>query len=265
MLELVSPGEGNQLTWVVDASVRVGNDGYVNTSYTYNTTKDNSSYNCCVANTSTGLPVKDDPRKLNQSYSDFSFRDKLVFNGATPSWKGFHLGATLIGIGGTRYSFLVGGGTSLNGDFVLNNDLAYIYDPNDHATPDAIKKGMLDLLNNPDADKSIKDYINRSLGKIAERNGGVNPFFATVDLRLIKAITTLKRQKIELSADVFNFMNLLNREWGRNNNRGSTNLLNINGFDQTTQQYQYAVQNLSAQQIGGTPWRIQLGVRYSFQ
>ncbi len=119
VLELISPGKGNQLTWVVDASVRVGNDGYINTSYTYNTTKDNSTYNCCVANTSTGLPVKDDPRKLNYSYSDVNFRDKLVFNGATRSWKGFQLGATLIGIGDTRFSFLTGGGTSLNGDFVL--------------------------------------------------------------------------------------------------------------------------------------------------
>ncbi len=265
VLELISPGEGDQLTWVADASVRVGNDGYVNTSYTYNTTKDNSTYNCCVANTSTGLPVKDDPRKLNYSYSDVNFRDKLVFNGATPSFKGFQLGATLIGIGGTRYSFLVGGGTSLNGDFVLNNDLAFVYDPNDPATPDAIKKGINDLLNNENTDKSVKDYINNSLGKIAERNGGVNPFYTTVDLRLIKAVNTLKRQKIELSADLFNFMNLLNKEKGRNNNRGNTNLLNINGFNQTTRQYQYAVQNISAQQIGGTPWRIQLGIRYTFQ
>ncbi len=264
VLELISPGEGDQLTWVADASVRIGKDGYVNTSYTYNTTKDNSSYNCCVANTSTGLPVKDDPRQLNYSYSDVNFRDKLVVNGAAPSWKGFQLGATLIGIGGTRYSFLVGGGTSLNGDFVLNNDLAFVYDPNDAKTPDAIKKGILDLLNNPDADKSIKDYINSSLGKIAKRNGGVNPFYTTLDVRLIKAITTLKNQNIELSADVFNFMNLLNREGGRNNNRGNTNLLNINGFNQAAKQYQYAVQNLSARQIGGTPWRIQLGIRYSF-
>ena len=124
---------------------------------------------------------------------------------------------------------------------------------------------MLDLLNNPTTDKSVKDYINNSLGKIAERNGGVNPFYKTIDVRLIKAITTLKRQKIELSADIFNFTNLLNKEWGRNNNRGNTNLLNINGFNQTTRQYQYAVQNISAQQIGGTPWRIQLGVRYAFQ
>ncbi len=44
------------------------------------------------------------------------FRNKLVINGAAPSWKGFQLGATLIGIGGSRYSFLVGGNTSLNGD-----------------------------------------------------------------------------------------------------------------------------------------------------
>lgn len=265
VLELISPGKGHQATFVADASVQLGADGYINASYTYNTTKDNSSYNCCVANTSTFLQVKDDPRRLNYSYSNTQFRDKLVLNGATPSWKGFQLGATVIGIGGTRYSFLVGGGTSLNGDFVLNNDLPFVYDPNDPTTPEAIRTGMQGLLDNPDTDQSVKDYIKNSLGKIAARNGGVNPFAYTVDLRLIKAIKTFRNQRLELSADAFNFLNLLNREWGRNNNRGNTNLLNIRGFDQNLQQYQYAVQNINAQQIGGTPWRIQLGIRYSFQ
>jgi hypothetical protein len=264
VLELISTGESNQLTFVADASVRIGRDGYVNASYTINSAKDNSSYNCCVANTSTFLPVKDDPRKLNYGYSDQQFRNKLVINGAAPSWKGFQLGATLIGIGGSRYSFLVGGNTSLNGDFVLTNDLAYVFNPNDSNTPENIKKGINDLLNNPDTDQSVKDYITSNIGKVAERNGGENPFYTTVDLRLTKSFRIVKNHNLEFSADAFNFLNMLNKEWGRNYNRGNTNLLNINGFDQAKQQYNYAVQNIATRPIGGTPWRVQLGVRYSF-
>ncbi|MCF2487568.1 TonB-dependent receptor [Dyadobacter sp. CY347] len=264
VLELVSDGISDQLTFVADASVRIGRDGYVNASYTINSSKDNSSYNCCVANTSTGLPVKDDPRKLNYGYSDQQFRNKLVINGAAPSIAGFQLGATLIGIGGSRYNFLIGGNTSLNGDFVLNNDLAYVFDPNNPSTPESISKGINDLLSNPETDKSIKDYINSNIGRVAERNGGENPFYTNIDLRLTKAIRIVKNQNIELSADAFNFLNILNKEWGRNYNRGNTNLLNVNGFDQATQQYKYAVQNIATRPIGGTPWRIQLGLRYSF-
>ena len=265
VLELVPDGVSNQLTFVADASIKIGTDGYLNASYTINSTKDNSTYNCCVANTSTGLPVKDDPRQLNYGYSDQHFGNKLVFNGATPSIKGFQLGATLIGIGGSRYNFLVGGSTSLNGDFVLNNDLAYVYDPANPKTPTAIAKGIQSLLDNADTDQSVKDYLTANFGKVAQRNGGVNPFYTTLDLRLTKSIRTLKNQSLDFSADFFNFLNILNKEWGRNYNRGNTNLLNINAFNQKTQEYGYSVQNISARPIGGTPWRIQLGVRYSFQ
>jgi hypothetical protein len=264
VLELISTGISNQLTFVADASVRIGNDGYVNASYTINSAKDNSSYNCCVANTSTFLPVKDDPRNLNYGYSDQQFHNKLVINGAAPSWKGFQLGATLIGIGGSRYSFLVGGNTSLNGDFVLTNDLAYVFDPGNPNTPENISKGISDLLSNPETDQSVKDYINSNLGRVAKRNGGSNPFYTTLDLRLTKSFSIAKGHNLEFSADAFNFLNILNKEWGRNYNRGNTNLLNINGFDQAKQQYNYSVQNIATRPIGGTPWRIQLGVRYSF-
>lgn len=264
VLELISTGESNQLTLVADASVRIGHDGYVNASYTINSAKDNSSYNCCVANTSTFLPVKDDPRNLNYGYSDQQFRNKLVINGAAPSWKGFQLGATLIGIGGSRYSFLVGGNTSLNGDFVLTNDLAYVFDPNNPATPENIRKGISDLLSNPETDQSVKNYINSNIGQVAKRNGGSNPFYTTLDLRLTKSFSIVKGHNLEFSADAFNFLNILNKEWGRNYNRGNTNLLNITGFDQAKQQYNYSVQNIATRPIGGTPWRIQLGVRYSF-
>jgi hypothetical protein len=255
-LELNSNGILNQMAFIFDVTYRVGKDGYVNASYTLNQAKDNSSYNCCVANTSTFLPVKDDPRALSYGYSDNHFGSKLVINGATPTWKGFVFGATITGVGGTRYSLKVANNTSINGDFVLTNDLAYVYDPNDAETPEAIREGINGVLSDPNTAESVKEYLRSSFGTIAERNGGKNPFAATIDLRLTKSFKTFKGQALELSADMFNFANFLGKAfddldimneqwgerklWGKNNNIDTfngTNLLRVQGFNQATQQY----------------------------
>lgn len=265
VLELNSTAKAYQYALIVDGSVKIGKDGYFTASYTYNQAFDNSSYNCCVANTSTFLPVVDDSRKLNWGYSDNQFKNKLVLNGASPTWKGFVLGASLVGIGGSRYSFLVANG-SLQGDFPLNNALAYVFDPNDPSTPENIRTGINSILDDPKTSESTKKYLRDSFGKIAKRNGGENPFFYTMDLRLLKTIKAFKSQTLELSGDIFNFMNLLDKEWGVNNNlnRGR-NLQSIRGFDQGTRQYNYNVESgVGILPINGTPWRIQLGLRYSF-
>ena len=265
VLELNSTAKAYQYALIVDGSVKIGKDGYFTASYTYNQAFDNSSYNCCVANTSTFLPVVDDSRKLNWGYSDNQFKNKLVLNGASPTWKGFVLGASLVGIGGSRYSFLVANG-SLQGDFPLNNALAYVFDPNDPSTPENIRTGINSILDDPKTSESTKKYLRDSFGKIAKRNGGENPFFYTMDLRLLKTIKTFKSQTLELSGDIFNFMNLLDKEWGVNNNLNEgRNLQSIRGFDQGTKQYNYNVESgVGILPINGTPWRIQLGLRYSF-
>ncbi|WP_202946854.1 hypothetical protein [Nitritalea halalkaliphila] len=265
VLELNSVASAYQYAFILDGSVRIGKDGYFTASYTFNQAFDNSSYNCCVANTSTFLPVVDDSRALNWGYSDNQFRDKVVLNGASPTWKGFVFGASLIGIGGSRYSFMTSNG-SLQGDFPLNNALAFVFDPNDPATPDAIRAGYEAILNDPNTAESAKRYLRESFGSVARRNGGENPFFFTVDLRLLKTIKTFGKQRFEVSADVFNFMNLLNKDWGVNNDLGRTrNLQSIRGFDQATRTYQYNVESgVGVLPINGTPWRMQLGLRYAF-
>ncbi len=263
-LLLTSDGELTQFAAIIDASLRIGKDGNINVSYTRNDAQDNSSYNCCVANTSTFLPVVDDPRALSSGYSDNHFTDKLVVNGISPTFYGFNVGFTFSGIGGTRYSFLVANG-SVNGDFNLRNDLAFVFDPNDPNTPANIREGMQGLLDDPETSQSVKDYINNNLGQVAERNGGVNPFFSLLDLRMLKKINIGDRHNFELSADIFNVANLLNSEWGNNNNFGNRNLLRITGFDQAEQNYTYNVEsNVGTLPINGTPWRIQVGLRYSF-
>ncbi|HMI01079.1 MAG TPA: carboxypeptidase regulatory-like domain-containing protein [Pedobacter sp.] len=266
VLMLTNGANLEQKALILDASFRYLKDGYINVSYTLNDAKDNSSYNGNVANTSTFRPVKSDPRDLSEmNYSDNQYKDKLVVYGTTPTWKGFSLSGTFRGIGGSRYSLTVD--ADLNGDFVGgpgdDNDLAFVFDPNNANTSPAVKASMEKVLNNPD--NRAKDYIRESLGKIASRNGGENLFSGTFDLRLMKEFKTYKTQRLTVSVDVFNFANLLDKKKGVNYNLGNQSLLLVTKFDQTKQQYEYRVnENVGVTQAGGTPYQIQLGARYSF-
>jgi len=264
VLELNSKGKVNQFAVVLDATWNYFKDGEVSASYTWNDTKDNTSFNGNVANSATlSLPVKDDPRNLsNMSYSDNQFRSKVVIYGTSPSFYGFRFGVRYSGIGGTRYSLLAGG--NINGDFVATNDLAYIFDRNNTNVPANIRTGLQALLDNPDASQSLKDYINKYSGHIAQRNGGINDFFGIVDLRLSYKLKIYKTHNLEFSGDVFNFANLLNKKWGVNETLGSQALYAVSGFDNTNKAYTYRVNNSGVVTPSGNPWQMQIGIRYGF-
>ncbi len=268
VLELNSEGKINQYAFVFDGTWRYFRDGEVSFSYTWNDSKDNTSYNGDVANTATlGLMVNDDPRNLStMSYSDGQFRHKVVFYGTLPTFYGVSVGVRYSGIGGTRYSLAVNG--NVNGDFVASNDLAYVFDINDTKVPEKYRTGITNILKNPDASKSVKKYIEKSMGGTAERNGGINRFNGVWDVRIAKKFTFWKKQYVELSADIFNVENLINKTWGASKNLGKQNLYTINstnGFDQVTQNYNYDVSgNTGVLTPGGNPWQIQIGIRCGF-
>lgn len=265
VLEMVSEGKVNQFAFVVEGTWRYFKDGQLSVSYTWNDTKDNTSYNGNVANSATlSQMVVDDPRDLSKmTYSNNQFRHKVVVYGTAPTFWGISIGARFSGIGGTRYSLAVGG--NLNGDFVNSNDLAYIYDPNDPATPEYLREGINDILNNPEVEQSTKDYIRKSFGKVAERNGGVNGFYGTLDLRLAKKFNLYKKHSLELSVDIFNVANLLNKDWGAGHTLGKQNIYTIKSFDQDKKQFVYNVNpNTGVSSLNGTPYQFQIGLRYAF-
>ncbi len=265
VLELVSEGKKNQYAVVIDGTYKYFGDGEITASYTWNDSRDNTSYNGNVANTATlDQMVIDDPRSLNKMYyANNQFRNKIVIYGTAPSFKGISFSVRYSGIGGTRYSMAVSG--NMNGDFVSSNDLAYIYDPSSSATPEYIRKGIQTILDNPKAENGLKDYIRDNMGKVAERNGGINGFYGVWDLRLAKRFKIYKSHGIEASVDVFNVANLLNKEWGVGTNLGKQNLYSIKGFDAEKQEFVYNVNNSTGvSSLNGNPYQVQLGLRYSF-
>jgi hypothetical protein len=269
VLELISEGKNDTYTAVADVAWRYFRDGQINASYTWNDSRDNTSYNGNVANSATMYQmVKDDPRDLStMAYSDGQFRSKVVVYGSSPTFYGFVLGVRYTGMGGTRYSLAVNG--NINGDFVAassaRNDLAFVFDPNDPATPEHLRTGINDLLADPEVAESFKTYLRDNFGRVAERNGGINGFNGTWDIRLSKRFNVYRKHGLELSCDVFNLANLIDKTKGVYQSLGTVSLYNLNGFDPVRQEYIYRINN-SAGKTGfsGTVWQIQLGLKYSF-
>ncbi|HEX2535347.1 MAG TPA: carboxypeptidase regulatory-like domain-containing protein [Chitinophagaceae bacterium] len=279
VLELNSKGKVNQFAVVLDGTYQYLRDGEISFSYTWNDTRDNTSFNGNVANTATlSLPVTDDPRDLSlMSYSDNQFRHKVVVYGSLPTFYGVSIGLRYSGIGGTRYSLL--SGVNSNADFVSGtNDLAFVFDPKNASVPQNVRDGLAAILNNPNASPSIKDYINRYSGSIARRNGGINDFYGIFDLRISKRFQFGRKQRkhgVELSGDIFNVANMFKKSWGVNKSLGNQALYAAGipatattpatpAFDAAARQFNYRVNTAGIPNPSGDPFQVQIGLRYTF-
>lgn len=265
VLRLDTNGKVNQWAFVIDGTWRYYKDGELSFSYTWNDAKDNTSFNGNVANSATlSKMIVDDPRDMSKmSYSNGQFRHKVVFYATAPTFWGITAGLRFSGIGGTRYSLVVNG--NINGDFVSSNDLAYVYDPDDANTPQYLRDGINAILDNPEVSNSTKKYIRKSFGKVAERNGGVNGFYGVFDLHLGKSFNIYRKQKIDVTVDLFNVANFLKKDWGVGKNISSSALYSVRGFDPEKKEYKYYVNtNCGVPSGNGNPYQFQIGLRYAF-
>lgn len=262
VFELVDVGASENRALVLDAMVPFEGGALLSASYTLNETRDNVSFNCC--NPVINNPVAGDHRDLDGAMgrSDYDFRHKVVAFGQLPEMWGFRIGGRYVGQSGRPFSLMVG--SDITGDGQGNNNLAFVFDPDDPNTPDHIAQGMRRVLDNPD--NLARDYIRASLGSIAERNGGTNPWQHRIDVRASRSFNTINGQRAELVVDIFNFANLLNSDWGGIRSVGNREtLLNVTGFDQDRMEYEYSVnENVGTTALSGAPYQIQLGVRYHF-
>ena len=62
----------------------------------------------------------------------------------------------------------------------------------------------------------------------------------TLDLRFGQEIQNLQKQNLEVSVDIFNVANMLNK-MGSGHNLGNTENFSIKGFDKMQKQYTYNV------------------------
>lgn len=221
---------------------------------------------------------------LELSRSNFDMGHRLMaFVGYKKEYaKHFATGLSLFydGISGKPYSFVYGNSRVINGED--GNDYALIWIPKDMSEinlVDYTKSGVVITKEQQWAalNEFIEgnSYLKENRGGYAVRNGARLPFESYLDVRVLQDFyinVGKARHTLQLTLDIFNFLNLLNKEWGvhRFVTNDSYKLINVEKLqaDGTTPEFTYRgttsqdqVRNVSDPD---SRWRMQIGIRYIF-
>jgi hypothetical protein len=115
--------------------------------------------------------------------------------------------------------------------------------------------------------------LSEQRGKILERNTCRNGWRNSVDVSLRQAVPTFGRQNFSVQVDVFNFLNLLNEDWGIQRSASGQSTANLlthqaqSSADIRTAvpivQFNPTFQQFLTESLGSN-YQIQLSARYSF-
>ncbi len=226
--------------------------------------------------------------------SDFAQGDRVFASlGYRINWtKDKNVATTLSlfydGMTGSPYSYVIGGSSGRNinnetGSTSANRTLIYIpASASDINLVDYTSSGnVVDAAtqwNNLNAFIENDPYLSKHRGQYAEKNSNWMPYTPFLDFSLRQDFGVHvgdKNHKIQLSWDVFNFANLLNKSWGtRYYVPGDFNnffLYNFVGYesDGTTPKFNYTYGDKTGKDALGisdysSRWQMRLGLRYIF-
>jgi len=230
-------------------------------------------------------PVQGDPNKPELSYSEFGNQHRFV--GAANyrhNWSPdlttsiglfFEIaqGAPSTAGGRSRFSYTYAG--DVNGDGVGGNDLIYIPKDRNDIVFDPTFAPVDDQWEAFDAFIEQDDYLGEHRGEISERNGGINPWFSNIDLRILQDFSLNlggNKHTLQLNFDLLNVANFLNSDWGVRkiaNTAAKTPLVFTGQFDPTTGKPIVQFPGTASETFIDDPslnsrWRAQVGLRYFF-
>lgn len=273
VLSLESRGRGWMGGAAIEASAKAGNGrARLDIGYAYTRARDNSTYGCCLARTAPAFtPIVTDPRDLSRSWgaSDLELRHRFVASGYAPMAFGVTIAGRLTASSGRHYSLVVDG--DINGDEVNGNDLAFLFDPDDPATPADVAASIRRVISDPA--NLAAGYVRTRLGRIAGRNELTTPATIRLDLRLTRSVGLGKNRAVVM-LDLYNALNVIDARWGaerllplgissQNPFVNRVALLRVVGFDPATRRFRYAVnEQAGVLPRGGDPYQFQIGLRF---
>ena len=132
------------------------------------------------------------------------------------------------GESGSPYTYIAS--SDLNGDGITLNDPIYV--PNNAMDPAEMLFTPASFGGVPytaaQQAQAFENYINgedclkESRGKLLERNSCTNPFQNTVNVTFRQSFNTYRFQHITFEMGVFNFLNLINKNWGLRRSVGTS-------------------------------------------
>ena len=190
------------------------------------------------------------------------------------------LALTYSGASGPPFTYVVDGDANADGLGILQpNDAVYVpasaTPGGDIALVELDREGRLVTASASEyarLERFIEEdpCLRRHRGRLLSRNSCRNPWVGTLSARLAKAIPTAAGQSLELSVDLYNLLNLLDRDWGQYRATVGTNptvpMLRLAGYDIEGGRgiYQLALPARNAVQDFESRWQAEIGVRYVF-
>jgi carboxypeptidase family protein/TonB-dependent receptor-like protein len=231
--------------------------------YTYSHTKDLFSLTSSIASSNLNFAALDGTlANRNLRTSAFDVPHKITASGTVTLPYRVNFSMIYIGQSGFPYGYTVLG--DANGDGISGNDMVYV--PRD----------SFDItMKNPADYTTLNGYINgedclrNNRGRLLPRNSCRNPWTNFLNARLGKVFPTVNGQSIEVTADFFNVLNMINGDWGLIRQTAPFEeqaMLRLSGYDATNGRgiYNLFLPPRNQVQTNSSRWRIQLGAKYAF-
>ncbi len=265
---------------------------YANIAYTHSGAKDVNDGGSTASTIWSTRYVSNDPNANVTSNSSYVQPNRVI---GTLYYKISYLnfGTTTVGFkyevaNNGAVSYITSGDPNNDG---ATNDLMYI--PKNQGDILIVKNGATDTRTVAQISQQLDDfisqdkYLSKHRGEFAERNGVILPYFKRLDFHaaqdfFVKAGKT--KNTIEVSIDIYNVGNLLNKDWGLYQNsysgfsNGATTVLKYMGIDAATGRATYTLPLTTINGVANSVptqsfikdastlsrWQGQLGLRYIF-
>jgi hypothetical protein len=269
---LANTPRGSSWTTTLKAERPFANGFYASGSYLYNRAKSVNDGTTSVArsNWAFGSYVNYDVNNPPLTTSDYETAHRVTLTATIPIpiSSAVRSAASLYynGQSGQPYSIVFNG--DANGDGVTTNDIAFV-----PASPDQVSlaNGTWEQLNAYiEGDCSMRAHR----GAIPLRNACHSPWINSLDFRYGVTLPAGGKTKVELTMDVFNLLNLLNRNWGWSvyPNLNSPITIGYAGLNPATGRETLNLSTIASPNFQGTfnrddlrsRWQAQFGARVRF-
>lgn len=272
VLEHINKSEDHAFTATIQLQKRFSNGVEFNGGYTYGNAQDLMSLTSSIAFSNYGFATLNGTLTNRElTTSSFDRPHRVVLSGTMNLPADFQFSVIYTGVSGSPYGYVVNGDANADGVGGTNrefNDMVYIPRDRDDITmfgsTAAARNAAYDSLANFIQGQAC---LNQQRGRIMERNSCRNPWINQLNVRLQKTVPTFNGQMMLLSMDIFNVLNLIDKDWGlieQTTTFEGVPMLLLRGYDPL---YNRGVYSLSLPIVNrvdpnASVWRIQLGGKY---
>lgn len=249
---------------------RLGDRTSLSAAYTYTDAKDRVGAPADAAfDNLSATPVDGTWEQRNLRTSIYSRPHKVTLVGTFDLPLKVRLGLSYIGTSGAPYTYIVAGDANADG-VADNNDAVYV-------PKDAGDITLANPVDYPQLDSIVQQEscLRQQRGRLLQRNSCRQPWLNALDARFTKLLPAFRGHALELSADLFNVLNLLDGDWGvlritsgsiLTGGADRVSLLELVGYDSANGRGEYNVLMPQVRHIvaDASRWSLRFSARYTF-